>query len=91
MSTNESRLTFAGVLLGKVVGNVGHYGGQLPLVLLHAGHLLLVEVWPPGLGQDYLQTIDDDDDDADSIDNDDESDHYDFGLILLIIVKCFFL
>jgi hypothetical protein len=48
-------LTFARILLGKMVRYIRYNGGQFPLVFLHAGHLLLVEVRPTRLRKDDLK------------------------------------
>jgi hypothetical protein len=50
-----ANLTFARILLGKMICYIRNYGGQFPLVLLHAGHLLLVEVRPTCLRKDNLK------------------------------------
>ena len=42
--------TFIGILYGQMVRHVLHDHGELPLVLLHTGHLLGVKVWSSSAG-----------------------------------------
>ena len=50
--------TFIGILYGQMVRHVLHDHGELPLVLLHAGHLLGVKVWSGGAGaEDNLKWV----------------------------------